>query len=217
MLKAYAKTFSILILFLAVCMASTDVWSQAEVGFDVRGGLATPVGDFNDPFNLGFGIHGSVYVEFSPVAAAGLGIGFNRFGYDETQAGADINASGGEISLLNICPELRFMVGTEDMPTFSFVIGAGLYRISQADLTLSGFVTPPAPPPDTITLEFDAISKFGINTAGKVVFPVSPIFKIGVEAMYHFVFTEEDDPAASLQVNTSYFDFMAVFAISTGT
>ncbi len=208
MAKAISRTVLILVFSVMISISFTDAWAQAEIGFDIRGGLAVPIANFNDAFNLGFGVQSSIYIEFSPVAAAGLGLGYNRFAYDESQAGQGVEASGGEVSLLDICPEFRFMVGTEDMPTFAWVIGAGLYRIMQSDLELVDAVIPA----NSGTLTFDSINKFGINTAGKVVFPISPNVKIGVEAMYHHVFTSDDR-----DFDMNYFDFMAVIVITTGT
>lgn len=194
---------------MTLTLAGTAAWGQnAEFGFDVRGGLAVPVGDFNDSYDLGVGFHSSVYIEFSPVAAAGLGVGYNRFPLSTPDAPDSVDFDGGQMSFLNVCPEIRFMVGTGDMATFAFAVGAGLYRISQADLDVTS-------PSEELNYEFDAVNKFGINTAGKVVFPVSDSVKIGVEAMWHLVFTEEDPPG--INYNISFFDFMAVLVITTGT
>ncbi|UCG52683.1 MAG: hypothetical protein JSW58_03800 [Candidatus Latescibacterota bacterium] len=213
MANTHTKTALTFVFVLLLCVAGTDAWSQAKLGFDLRSGLATPVGDFNDGFHLGVGFHSSVYVEFSPVAAAGLGGGFNWFTLDSDIAGPGFDTDGGNPSIINLCPELRFMVGTADMPTFAFVVGAGYYRLSQSDLT----VTEVGNPSNSMIIKFDAVDKFGINTAGKVVFPVAPNIKLGVESMFHLIFTSEDDPLQGPDYNTTFFDFMAVLVVTGGT
>jgi hypothetical protein len=201
------------VLSLAMFCLVGDAWGQGKLGFDVRAGLATPVGDFNDAFHLGVGVHSSFYVEFSPVAAAGLGAGFNWFTVDDGWVDPGVELEGGKPKILNICPELRFMVGTADMPTFAFVVGAGYYRLSQSDLTLRSVSNPS----DFVKYEFDSVDKFGINTAGKVVFPIAPSVKLGVESMFHYIFSEEDETTRGPSYNTTFFDFMAVLVITGGT
>jgi hypothetical protein len=209
---------------MTITLAGTVAWGEAEYGFDLRGGLTVPVGDFNDAFDLGFGLQSSLYIEFSPVAAAGLGVGYNRFSLNTSDAPDSLDFDGGQMSFLSICPEIRFMVGTGDMATFAFVVGAGLYRVFQADIDITNVNDPS----DNLSFGFDAVNKFGINTAGKVVFPVNDSVKIGVEAMWHMIFTEEDPVVLdttsgpvvgvpSPDYNTSFFGFMAVLVITTGT
>jgi hypothetical protein len=206
------KIFLIIVCCLSICLLSTDAWSQGGVGVAVRGGLTTPVGDFNKPFNLGYGGRASLYVHFSPVATIGLGAGYDRVAYDESDIPEGQDVSGGELGILNVCPELTFMVGTEDMPTFSFVLGAGLYRLMQTDVTYRDIAD------SLITWDFDAVNKFGINTTGRVVFPMSPNLKLGVEASYHLIFTKEDDAALNeADYYTSFMEFMAVIVITSGT
>jgi hypothetical protein len=213
MRRAWSRTTLILLSAALVCVAATEGWSQGKLGFDLRAGLATPVGDFNDGYHLGVGVHSSIYVEFSPVAAAGIGGGFNWFTLDGDVGGAGIEVDGGKPSIFNICPELRFMVGTADMPTFVWVVGAGYYRLSQSDLTLREIGNPS----NFETFEFESVDKFGINTSGKVVFPIAPSVKLGFESMFHFIFTDEDDSASGPGFNTTFFDFMAVLVITPGT
>jgi hypothetical protein len=214
--RRYRITGILLVVLLA---AASPALAQAEFGFDVRGGLAAPVGNFNEAFDLGFGVQSSLYIEFSPVAAAGIGVGYNRFPFDASSGVSAYEYDGGEMSFLSICPELRFMVGTGDMATFAFVVGAGLYRISQADVD----ITDPNDSSNNATFSFDAVNKMGVNTAGKVAFPLSDNVKIGVEAMWHLVFTEQTvappggTPFTSGADNASFFDFMAVLVITTGT
>ncbi len=212
MKKSRTRISLIILSCLVVCLMSTDVWSQGELGIALRGGLTAPVGDFNEPFNLGYGGRASLYVHFSPVAAVGLGAGYDRVAFDESDIPDGANVSGGEMGLLNVCPELTFMVGTEDMPTFSFVLGAGLYRLMQSDVSYRDVAD------SLITWDFDAVNKFGINTTGRVVFPMSPMLKIGVEASYHLIFTKEDDAAINeADYYTSFMEFMAVIVITAGT
>ena len=210
-MTTYRKTgLSIMMWFLCIALLGTSASAQMNgVGFTVRGGLTTPVGDFNDSFNLGYGVRSSFYVQFSPVAAFGLGGGYEWFGFDKDSFTLGPVESGGAASFLNVCPELTFMVGTEDMPTFSFVLGGGLYHLMQKDITY--FRT------STLleTLKFDSVNKFGINTTGRVVFPMSPMFKLGLEAAYHLIFS--DGGSGSSSSNLSMFEFMAVIVITSGT
>ncbi len=192
---------------LMLLLGVSPSWAQGNFGLNIAGGLSTPTSDFNDFANLGFGVHGSFYIEFSPIAAAGIGIGYNRFGFDE--GSGDFEVDGGEPAILNICPEIRFMVGTGDMGTFAFILGGGWYRLMQSDLTVA---TPSGefdPEGVTIQFEFDPLSEFGANVGGQALYPMSDTVKIGAEAKYHIIFTDEE--------STTFFDFMAVLAITTGT
>jgi hypothetical protein len=178
--------------------------AQTDMGFDLRGGLSVPIGDLNDTHNLGFGMQGSMYFAFSPVAAAGLGVGYAWFQHDDSDVPSGLDVSGGNFSTLSICPELRFMVGAEDMPTFTAIVGAGLYRMMQSDLDVTDLVDPD----QSESYEFESVNKFGMNIAGRVVFPMSPTVKLGLEAMDHLIFTENN--------SISFFEFMAVLNITTG-
>jgi hypothetical protein len=182
-------------------------WTQGNVGFTLAGGLATPALDFNDWANLGFGVHGSFYVEVSPVSAVGIGIGYNRFGLDQDNY-IYYDVDGGEPSILSICSEIRFMAGTGDMGTFAFIVGGGWYRLMRADMTTSASS---AGDFDYIArnLEFDPQSELGVNVGGQALYPMSDTVKIGAETRFHAVFTDDE--------TTTFFDFMAVLAITTGT
>jgi hypothetical protein len=209
--KTRKKTGLALVMCLAgIALLSAGASAQMNgVGLNVRGGLTTPVGNFNDPFNLGYGLRSSFYVQFSPVAAFGLGGGYEWFSFDKKTFALGPVESGGAAGILNVCPELTFMVGTEDMPTFSFVLGAGLYHLMQKDISYYKTTT------QLETLKIDSVDKFGLNTTGRVVFPMSPMFKLGLEAAYHLVFT--DNGYGSSSSNLSFFEFMAVIVITTGT
>jgi len=207
----FRKTaMSIAMCLVGIALLSAGASAQMHgVGFTLRGGLTTPVGEFNDPFNLGYGVRSSFYVQFSPVAAFGLGAGYEWFGFDKNVFALGPVESGGAASFLNVCPELTFMVGTEDMPTFSFVLGAGLYHLMQKDITYYQTASL------LETLKIDSVDKFGMNTTGRVVFPMSPAFKLGLEAAYHLIFTDSNFGGSGS--NLSMFEFMAVIVITTGT
>jgi hypothetical protein len=209
--KTYRKTgLSIVLSFLCIALLSASASAQMNgVGFNIRGGLTTPVGDFNNSVNLGYGVRTSFYVQFSPVAAFGFGGGYDWFEFDKNSFTLGPVESGGDASILNVCPELTLMVGTEDMPTFSFVLGAGLYRLMQKDISYHSSAT------TLTTVKFDSVNKFGMNTTGRVVFPMSPAFKLGLEAAYHLIFS--DGGSGSASSNVTFFEFMAVIAITTGT
>ncbi len=207
----YRKTGLSIVMFL-LCIALLVASASAQmsgVGFNVRGGLTTPVGNFNDLFNLGYGVRSSFYVQFSPVAAFGLGAGYEWFGFNKDSFLLGPVQSGGAASFLNVCPELTFMVGTEDMPTFSFVLGGGLYHMMQKDITYYKTATL------LETVKIDSSNKFGLNTTGRVVFPMSPMFKLGLEASYHLIFS--DGIYGSSGSSLSMFEFMAVIVITSGT
>ncbi len=203
-----SKFFSMSVCILAVAgilfAAAPAAMAQADFGFDIRGGLTVPVGDLNDFYNLGFGAQGSIYIAFSPVAAAGLGLGYAWFQFDDSDVYPGFEVDGGDRSMLSICPELRFMVGAADMPTFTAIIGAGLYRLMRSDQEVKDLAIPEFPE----TYEFESENKFGMNIAGRVVFPMSPMVKLGVEAMDHLIFTDDD--------SFNFFEFMVVFNIATG-
>jgi len=190
---------------LIVLVAAPVAVAQTDMGLDIRGGLTVPVGDLNDSHNLGFGTQGSIYFAFSPVAAAGLGVGYAWFQMDDSMYPNYIKLDGGNFSTLSICPELRFMVGAANMPTFTAIIGAGLYRLMQADLDVTNLLNPD----QSGTIDFKSQNKFGANIAGRVVFPVAPMVKLGFEAMNHIIFTDNN--------SLSFFEFMAVMNITPGS
>jgi hypothetical protein len=196
--------FAVVVAMLAVLGAAPAVMAQTDIGFDLRGGLTVPIGDLNESHNLGIGAQGSMYFAFSPVAAVGLGVGYAWFQYDDSDVPSGLEVSGGNFSTLSVCPELRFMVGAADMPTFTAIAGAGLYRLMQSDLEVDDLVNPE----ESETYDFDSVNKFGMNIAGRVVFPVTPMAKLGFEAMNHLIFTDDD--------SISFFEFMVVLNITTG-
>lgn len=210
-MKTYRKTglSMLLSLFIITLLGASASAQMHGVGFNVRGGLTTPVGDFNESFNLGYGVRTSFYVQFSPVAAFGVGGGYSWFGSDIDSIGSGPVKSGGAAGMLNVGPELSLMVGREDMPTFSFVLGGGLYHLMPEDISYYSAAT------TLSTLKIDSSNKFGLNTTGRVVFPMSPMFKLGLEAAYHLIFTE--GISGSSGSNLSFFEFMAVIAITTGS
>lgn len=182
--------------------AAPAAMAQTDIGVDFYGGLSVPIGDLNDGQNLGFGAGGSVYVPFSPVAAVGLGVGYTWFQLDDSNVESDIKLSGGDFSTLSVCPELRFMVGAAAMPTFSAIIGAGLYHLMRSDLDITDLIQPE----QSETIPYDSVNKFGLNIAGQVTFPMGPKLNLGFEAKNHLVFTEDD--------SISFFEFMVVVNIN---
>jgi hypothetical protein len=204
MMKFFSRNIYILAAVGILLVACPAAMAQTDVGFDLCGGLSVPIGDLNDTHNLGFGTQGSFYFAFSPVAAAGLGVGYSWFKFDDSEVPTGIEVSGGNFSTLSVCPELRFMVGAVNMPTFTAIVGAGLYHLMQSDLDIANSITPE----ESETVEFNSVNKFGMNIAGRVVFPMGPTMKFGFQAMNHLVFTEDD--------SISFFEFMAVINITTG-
>ncbi|MFH1755542.1 MAG: hypothetical protein ABIA59_07540 [Candidatus Latescibacterota bacterium] len=204
MSKFFSTSITIILVAGILFALNPPTAAKAEIGLDLGGGLTVPIGDLNDSHNMGFGARGAFYVPFSPVAAFGLGVGYSFFQADENLAPQGEQYSGGDFSTLSVCPELRFMVGAAGMPNFSASIGAGLYRLMQSDLDIEDLVVPA----NSGTVEFNSVNKFGMNIAGRVLFPVGPTVKIGLEAKDHLIFTDED--------SLNFFEFMVVLNISVG-
>ena len=210
-MSKFFSTSILIVLVVGIMFAANPPTAvKAEIGLDLGGGLTVPIGDLNDGHNLGYGFRGSLYVPFSPVAAFGLGVGYSYFQLDKDSAPQGIELSGGDFSTLSVCPEIRFMVGAAGMPTFSASAGAGLYRLMQSDLDIVDLITPEM----SETVEFNSVNKFGVNIAGRVLFPLAPTVKLGLEAKNHLIFTGENEDGESDSI--SFFEFMAVLNISVG-
>lgn len=77
---------------LLLAIGSTDLHAQNPLGFELRGGLASPSGELDEsPLERGVGFEGSVSYRFQPRLSAYFGWDWWRFEADEGFAGAGVD------------------------------------------------------------------------------------------------------------------------------
>jgi len=158
---------------------------EAQVNVELSGGLASPTGDLNKFWNGGPGLAGAVMMEITPFSRGGLSIGYNRMGLDEKKMLGSIGSpqgmsiSGGDLSILSICGELRLQAGAMDRAVIFGGAGGGLFIVSLSDLTMSDGNS-------SIITKYDTENRFGWYINAGVGIPLSPAIKIGAKAQYNF-------------------------------
>ena len=165
-----------LVAFAFVAAATTSV-AQAQVGFNVGGGVTLPLGDFGDQADMGF--HGLVGVTFQP---ATLPVGVRIDGMYHMFSASEDFAGDLDIGSRVIAGTANavYMFQTSEMSTFHpyLIGGLGLYNSA-----LTG---------DDVPDGFDESSTdFGINAGAGFNFAAGESINLFVEGRFHNVFTEE--------------------------
>lgn len=97
---------------------------NAQIGIGANAGLAMPMGDFGDAYNMGFG--GSVYGQYtlSDQMTLGLNIGYYSFGGKNLPANTDLSWS-----YIPVVADFKYMLSKENfMPYLG--LGLGFYNAS---------------------------------------------------------------------------------------
>ena len=166
-----------LVAFAFVAAATTSV-AQAQVGFNVGGGVSLPLGDFGDQADLGF--HGLVGVTFQPenlpVGIRVDGMYHMWGGNEDTFGDLDVNARA-----IAGTANAVYTFQTSEMSTFHpyLIGGIGLYNTA-----LTGDDVPDA--------FDDSTTDFGVNAGAGFNFAAGESINLFVEGRFHTVFTEEE-------------------------
>lgn len=165
-----------LVAFAFVAAATTSV-AQAQVGFNVGGGLSMPLGDFGDIADMGF--HGMAGVAFQPASLpVGIRIDgmYSMFGGSEDAFGdADVGTR-----IISGTANAVYMFQTSEMSTFHpyLVGGLGLYNTG-----LTG--------DDVPDILDETSTDFGINAGAGFNFAAGESINLFVEGRFHNIFADE--------------------------
>ena len=160
----------------AIVAAAATSTAQAQVGFNVGGGLSMPLGDFGDQADMGF--HGLVGVTFQP---ASLPVGVRVDGMYHMWGGSEDAFGDLDVGTRAIVGTANAVYTFQTAETSTFhpylIGGLGLYNTA-----LTG---------DDVPDGFDDSSTdFGINAGAGFNFSAGESLGLFVEGRFHNVFTE---------------------------
>ncbi|MBN2184528.1 MAG: hypothetical protein JW746_04295 [Candidatus Krumholzibacteriota bacterium] len=195
---------------LMVCLLAGSVFSplQAMVHFDLGGGVAMPTGDLNDYWGMGPVFSGTILFPATPFVSIGANFGFSKMAFDhDTFADAigepDLDLSGGDLSVLNVCAELRVHAGAMEMAYIFGGAGLGLYNIGLSDLT-----------DGNETLEFDRENKVGGYIHAGFAMPITPMIKLGLKGQFNFYKVDKNEDLDEYFAETqNFFSLMGILII----
>ncbi|MBN2069948.1 MAG: hypothetical protein JW814_00715 [Candidatus Krumholzibacteriota bacterium] len=199
---------------LAFCLLAALPFSplQAQVHFDIGGGIAAPTGDLNDYWGMGPALSGTILFPATPFISVGANIGFSKMGFDHEafldamDAPPDIDLSGGDLSVISACGEIRLHAGAMEKAYVFGGAGLGLFHYSLSDLTDGE---------DSLT--FESENKLGGYIHAGVAMPITPIMKIGVRGQMNFFSngsdSDDDEGFEDTSSTNNYFSLMGVLII----
>lgn len=169
--------------------------AAAGITVDAGGGLALPVSDLSDYWNLGFSANATALFELTPFTAAGVSASYSQMALDEDGYLGAIrvlypgitSVGGGGLSVLTACAEFRAKTGAMDRALAYACAGAGFHFIMQDDLTVRGTGTLPPP------TKFDTETRLGGYLGAGFGAPVSPTLKLGAEVRYNIFSVETEE------------------------
>ena len=194
----------------AICLLAGSVFSplQAQVYFDLGGGVAIPTGDLNDYWGMGPALSGTILFPATPFVSVGVNLGFSKMGFDHDTfvkdiGEPDLDLSGGDLSVFNVCGELRVHAGAMQKAYVFGGAGLGLYNIGISDLT------------DGVdNLSFDSENKVGGYIHAGFAMPITPIMKIGVRGQFNFYKIDKNEEMEDYFSETqNFFSLMGVLII----
>lgn len=165
--------------------------AAAGITVDAGGGLALPVSDLSDYWNLGFSANATALFELTPFTAAGVSASYSQMALDEDGYldafgnPSGMTVDGGGLSVLTACAEFRAKTGAMDRALVYACAGTGFHFIMQDDLKRTGVV--PA------TTEFDTETRLGGYLGAGFGAPVSPTLKLGAEVRYNIFSVETEE------------------------
>lgn len=187
--------------------------------FELGAGIASPVGNLQDNWNTGLGLNGAFLMEITPFISGGFSASYSTLGFagDAVKAEAadpeHFTASGGDVSIIPFCGELRGQTGAMDKALFYGGAGLGLYMVSIADIT-SGY----ADAMETTT--FDTKNRFGGFVNAGFAIPVSTMIGLGARAQYNIYWTHEGGGEAGIvgagNDTSSFLTVQAMVTIALG-
>jgi len=165
------------------------------------------------------GLNGAFLMEITPFVSGGFSASYSTLGFDadavkaEAEDPASFSVSGGDVSIVSFCGELRGQTGAMDKAIFYGGAGMGLYRVSISDIT-AGYAD------DMETVTIDTKNRFGgfVNVGFAV--PVSPMIGLGARAQYNIYWTHEGGGESGIvggdDETSSFLAVQAMVMISLG-
>jgi hypothetical protein len=167
----------IVLAMLAALAATPALAEKGDFWFGLNSGVSSPTGDAGDVMDLGF--QGTLVTNYMLTPAFGVGadIGYHWWGVkdDFIPAGGEANANFIQATAQGT---YMFATGGKAMPYLKG--GLGLYRGTNE-------VTGATDPLDNFE---STSSDFGFNVGGGMNWNVSPMYQMGVGALYHSVQTD---------------------------
>jgi hypothetical protein len=155
----------LMVLFLALNVQAVDL--KGKFSFSGAGGLAMPMGDFNDGFKMGFGGGAEFEYFFLPKLSAGANFTYNMFAPDDEFAGL-FNDEKFKIMTYGLFGKYIFVTEGKFLPYAKLGFNANTPKI--ADETGN--------------------TKIGISIGAGGMYMASEMVGVGAEAMFHNIFTE---------------------------
>jgi opacity protein-like surface antigen len=168
--------------------------AAAAITVDAGGGLALPVSDLSDYWNLGFSTNATALFELTPFAAAGVSASYSQMPLDKDaylQAlrvlyPSITSVGGGGLSVLTACAEFRAKTGAMDRALVYACAGTGFHFIFQEDVSMVASGQVPAG-------KFDTETRLGGYLGAGFGAPVSPTLKLGAEVRYNVFSVETEE------------------------
>ncbi len=186
---------------LVASSASAAGMKKGQMVGTLAGGLQVPTGDFGDVAKTGFGGAASVDYAVSPAVTLGGTIQYNRNGIsDDLKTALDLLifpfTADGHYTVMHYGADMKFFFNPESTTRPYFIAGGGIYSY-KATIEAAGLVAS------------DSNSDAGINGGFGVMFDAGSKTHIGLQGLYHDIFTEGN--------STQYFNVQAVFSFDLNT
>jgi len=167
----------------------------------LAGGLQVPTGDYGDLAKTGFG--GAVGMDYavSPAVTLGGTIQYNRNGLsDDLKTALDFVffplTADGHYTVMHYGANMKYFFTPESKTRPYFTAGGGIYNY-KATIEVAGISGS------------DSNSDAGINGGFGVMFDAGSKTHIGLQGLYHDIFTQGN--------STQYFNLQAVFSFDLNT
>lgn len=205
--------------------------ASAEKRFELGAGIASPVGTFQDGWNTGLGLNGAFMMELTPFVSGGFSASYSTMGFDTDVARAaaakaaakdpaKFTASGGDISIISLCGELRAQTGAMDKAVFYGGAGMGLYVVGISDITSGDPSALKGDPSALKTEAFKTKNRFGGFANAGFAIPVASRIRLGARAQYNIYSAHEGGGASAIvnsgEATSSFFSVQAMVMISLG-
>lgn len=187
-----------LLVTLFACLLPLVVFAQEprRATIELAGTFATPTAPdaFSEYWNDGFGVSGGINFPLSPTARLSFLVDVARFSLDERAflwdfdlPNSGIAVDGGDATLIYGITNLSVLLGDPDAQRMiPYVLcGAGVYRQSFSDATVSGFG-------ESVRVPSDSETAVGLNVGVGFEMPAGRSAKFFVDGRYVFGFTGGD-------------------------
>ena len=183
-------------LVLVASSAGAEGMKKGQVTGTIGGGLQIPTGDYGDASKTGFGGSLSLDYAVSPAVTLGGTFHYNRNAIsDDLKTVLDLIAFpltvDGHYNILHYGANMKYFFTPERTTRPYFTAGGGIYNY-KATIETGGL--------SASTSDSDA----GINGGFGVMFDAGAKTHIGLQAMYHDIFTPDS--------STQYFNFQAALS-----